>query len=180
MNSMMAAVVACMAVPGFCYAEAWVHATHGTVKFVRTGGSALVMTAADGTKYTVHAAKRTALYGFEGVSNGTRGAFYGLTAGSEVVVHYTVAGSRLTAVSVRKVGAVGLTATEGTLQAIDQGRGTVALKTSDGSVKTYTLAEHATASATKAASKSITVGSKAVVYSTEAAGKRIAHLVRAL
>ncbi len=93
--------------------------------------------------------RKQPLYGFDGASAGVTGAFKGVTVGSQVVAHYTVSGSKLTAVSVRKIGAAGLTATEGTVQAFDKGRQDGGVKTADGSVQSFKLAEGATATATQ-------------------------------
>jgi len=91
------------------------------------------------------------------------------------VVHYTAKGAEKTAVEVDKVGKDGLKATEGTVSAIDRGAKTIAVKTADGTVETFKMADHAAADAGKEVGKATVKSAKVTVYYTEDAGKKIAH-----
>ena len=180
MKIIIAAILAFMTLPTLCDAGPVVRAVHGTVDSLGSAGKTVVVKTADGAKYTLHAAATTAVYGLGGTAAGAKAAFTGITVGTEVVAHYTKEGAKYTAISVGAVGGAGLRATEGTVKAIDRGARTVAVKTADGSVQVFSLAAHATAAASKSTAKAVTTGAKVVVYSTETAGRKMAHLVRAL
>ena len=180
MKTMFAAMLAFSLVPALCFGAEVVHAVHGVVDQVGDAGKTVAVKTSEGVMYTVHAGTATAVYGFDGVVAGSKGAFHGAAKGTEVVVHYTGEGAACTATTVRKVGGAGLKATEGTVHAIDYGAKAVAIKTADGTVHTFNMAEHATAVTSKATAKSVKVGAKAVVYSTETAGVKVAHFVRSI
>lgn len=180
MKIIIAAVLAFLTLPTLCDADVVVRAVHGTVDSLGSAGKTVVVKTAEGAKFTLHAASTTAVYGLDGAATGAKATFKGITAGTEVVAHYSMEGAKYTATSLRAVGGAGLRVTEGTVHAIDRGARTVAVKTADGSVQTFTLAAHATATASKSTAKAVTTGATVIVYSTETAGRKVAHLVRAL
>ena len=143
-------------------------AVHGTVTKVDSAAKTIVVKTADGTEHTLHFVGKTVVHGTE---VGAKDTFKGVKEGSEVVAHYTAKGAEETAVEVDKVGKDGLKETEGTVSEIDRGTKTIAVKTADGTVQTFKMADHATEDAGKATAKS----AKVSVYYTEQAGKKIAH-----
>lgn len=160
-------------VAGVCMAaEDVVSAVHGTVTKVDSGSKTIAVKTADGTEQTLKFAGKTTVHGVEA---GSKDTFKGVKEGSEVVAHYTTKGSEKTAVEVDKVGKDGLHATEGTVSTIDRKGKKLAVRTADGSVETYKLADHATVDAGKEIGKGAEKASKVTVYYTEDAGKKIAH-----
>jgi hypothetical protein len=158
---------------GICLAAAdVVTAVHGAVTRVDSASKTIVVKASDGTEHTLKFTGRTAVHGTDA---GAKDAFKGVKEGSDVVAHYTVKGSEKTAVEVDRVGKDGLKATEGTVSEIDRGSKTLAVKTADGSVETFKLADHATADAGKEIGKAAEKSAKVTVYYTEDGGKKIAH-----
>jgi hypothetical protein len=149
-----------------------VTAVHGTVTKVDSATKTVVVKTADGTEHTMHFVSKTTVHGAEA---GAKDTFKGVKEGSEVVVHYTAKGAEKTAVEVDKVGKDGLKATEGTVSAIDRGAKTIAVKTADGTVETFKMADHAAADAGKEVGKATVKSAKVTVYYTEDAGKKIAH-----
>ena len=111
----------------------------------------------------------------DGTDAGAKDTFKGLKEGSEVVAHYTEKGSDKTAVEVDKVGKDGMKETDGTVTAIDRGAKTIAVKSADGTVQTFKIADHATEDAGKEVGKATVTSAKVTVYYTEDAGKKIAH-----
>lgn len=101
--------------------------------------------------------------------------FKGVKEGSEVVAHYTTKGTEKTAVEVDRLGKEGLKETEGTVSEIDRGAKTIAVKTGDGTVQTFKMADRATEDAGKEVGKATVKSAKVTVYYTEVAGKKIAH-----
>jgi hypothetical protein len=155
-----------------CLGEDVVTAVHGAVTNVDSGTKTIVVKAADGTEHTLKFASKTAVHGTE---VGAKDTFKGVKEGSEVVAHYTVKGTDKTAVEVDKVGSTGLKTTEGTVSKIDRGSKTLAVKTADGSVQTFKMADHATVDAGKDVGKAAEKSAKVTVYYTEEAGKKVAH-----
>jgi hypothetical protein len=155
-----------------CLAADVVTAVHGTVTKVDAGAKTMVVKAKDGTDHTLHVVGKTTVHGTDA---GAKDAFKGLKEGSEVVAHYTVKGSDKTAVEVDKVGKDGLKAAEGTVSDIDRGGKTIAIKTADGTVQTFKLADHATEDAGKDIAKGSEKTAEVTVYYTGEAGKKVAH-----
>jgi hypothetical protein len=155
-----------------CLAVEPVTAVHGTVSKIDSGAKTIVVKTKDGTEHTVHFVGKTAVHGTEVAAQDT---FKGVKEGSEVVVHYTIKGAEKTAVEVDRVGKDGLKETEGAVSEINRGTKTIAVKTADGSVQTFKLADHATEDAGKDVGKATEASAKVTVYYTEKAGKKIAH-----
>ena len=155
-----------------CLATDVVTAVHGTVSKVDSGARTIVVKTKGGTEETVHFAGKTVVHGTEA---GAQDTFKGLKEGSEVVAHYTTKGAEKTAVEVDHVGQEGLKETEGTVSEIDRGAKTIAVKTADGSVQSFRMADHATVDAGKDVGKATEKSAKVTVYYTEKAGRKIAH-----
>ncbi|HEV2199285.1 MAG TPA: hypothetical protein VGR73_05660 [Bryobacteraceae bacterium] len=153
-------------------AEDVVTAVHGTVTKVDSAAKTVAVKTKDGTEETVHFAKKTVVHGTDA---GAKDTFKGVKEGSEVVAHYTTKGTEKTAVEIDAVGKEGLKATEGTVSEIDRGTKTIAVKTADGTVQTFKMADHATEDAGKDVGKAVEKSAKVTVYYTEAAGKKVAH-----
>lgn len=166
-------ILVLLALPGFlCLAVEPVTAVHGTVTKVDSIAKTVAIKTKDGTVETVRFVKKTVVHGTE---VGAEDAFKGVKEGSEVVAHYTAKGAEKTAVEVDAVGKEGLKETEGTVSEIDRGTKTIAVKTADGTVQTFKMANHATEDAGKEVGKATEKSAKVTVYYTEAAGKKIAH-----
>lgn len=165
--SLFLALLAIPAAQSFA-ADDVVSAVHGTVTKVDSGAKTIAVKTADGTVQTFHYTGKLAVHG-------TEGGVKGVTEGSEVVAHYTVKGTDKTAVEVDKLGKGGLKETDGTVSSIDRGTKTIAVKTADGSVQTFKLADHATQDAGKDVAKGAEKSAKVSVYYTEDAGKKVVH-----
>jgi len=155
-----------------CFAADVVTAVHGTVTKVDAGAKTIVVKTKEGTEHTIHFVAKTTVHGTDA---GAKDTFKGVKEGSEVVAHYTEKGTEKTAVEVDKVGKDGLKETDGTISAIDRGAKTIAVKTADGTVQTFKLADHATEDAGKDIAKGSEKTAKVTVYYTEEAGKRVVH-----
>ena len=155
-----------------CMAVEPVEAVHGTVSKVDSKAKTVVVKTKDGTEHTLHFVGKTTVHGTEA---GAKDTFKGVKEGSEVVAHYSAKGTEKTAVEVDKVGKDGLKETEGTVSNIDRGSKTMAVKTADGSVQTFKMADHATKDAGKDVAKGSEKSAKVTVYYTENAGKKVAH-----
>jgi hypothetical protein len=155
-----------------CFAADVTTAVHGTVTKIDNGAKTIVVKTKDGTEHTLHFVAKTTV---QGTDTAAKDTFKGVKEGSEVVAHYTEKGTEKTAVEVDDVGKTGLKETEGTVSAIDRGAKTIAVKTADGTVQTFKMADHATEDAGKDIAKGTEKTAKVTVYYTEEGGKKIVH-----
>jgi hypothetical protein len=155
-----------------CFADEAVTAIHGTVTKVDATAKTIAVKTKDGTESTLHWTGKTTVHGADA---GAKDTFKGVKEGSEVVAHYTTKGADKTAVEVDRVGTDGMKETDGTVTAIDRGAKTIAIKTADGTVQTFKMADHATEDAGKDVGKATEKSAKVTVYYTEDAGKKVAH-----
>ena len=155
-----------------CFAVDVVTAVHGTVTKVDSAAKTIVVKTKEGTEQTVHFVGKTTVHGAEA---GAKDTFKGVKEGLDVVAHYITKGAEKTAVEIDAVGKDGLKVTEGAVSEIDRGTKTIAVKTADGTVQTFKMADHATEDAGKEVGKATAKAAKVTVYYTEEAGKKIAH-----
>lgn len=172
----MSRVVLVLALVSAAYAvQDVVTAVHGTVDKIDAAGKVVVVKTADGTKYSLHLLKTTTVHGADASAAAAKGSWHGIEEGSEVVAHYTKSGTEASAVEIDRVGKGGLTATEGTIKSISRGGKKLVVTASDGTEKTFVLTGHAAKDAGTGIAKGAEKGTKVVVYSSEEAGKKIAH-----
>jgi hypothetical protein len=172
----MSRVVLALALVSAAYAvQDVVTAVHGTVDKIDTAGKVVVVKTADGTKYSLHLLKTTTVHGADASAAAAKGSWHGIEEGSEVVAHYTKSGTETSAVEIDRVGKGGLTVTEGTIKSISRGGKKLVVAASDGTEKTFVLTGHAAKDAGTGIAKGAEKGTKVVVYSSEEAGKKIAH-----
>ena len=152
-----------------------VTATHGTISKIDRAGKTIVVKSADGSEHVFHWTAGTVVHGGKAADVAAKDSWHGLKEGSEVVAHSTKRGSVDTAVEVDKVGNEGLKKTEGTIKSIDRGGKKMVVETADGTEHTFALTGHAAADAGKDVAASSEKGTKVVVFSSEQAGKKVAH-----
>jgi hypothetical protein len=174
MNKVIRIVLAVSIASAVCAADV-VSAVHGTIEKVDSATRTIVVKTADGTEHSFHYVGRTVVHGADISADAAKDSWHGVTKGSEVVAHYTKRGTEETAVEIDKVGKGGLDLTEGTVKEIDRGTKKLVVVTADGTEKTFTLSDHAVTDSGKEIAKGTEKGSKVVVYSSEDAGKKVAH-----
>ncbi|MFZ0421178.1 MAG: hypothetical protein WAM04_23965 [Candidatus Sulfotelmatobacter sp.] len=152
-----------------------VGAVHGTIVKLDSATKTAVVKSKDGTEQSLKFVDKTTVHGGEATATGTKDAFHGLTEGTEVVAHYTTAGTEKTAVEVDRVGKDGIKSMDGTIMHIDRAGKTLAVKTADGTEDTFRLTDHAAADAGRDIAKGSEKSAKVTVYYTEQAGKKVAH-----
>jgi hypothetical protein len=149
-----------------------VTAVHGTVSKLDSAAKTIAIKTKDGTEQTLHWVGKTTVHGADA---GAKDTFKGIKEGSEVVAHYTTKGADKTAVEVDKVGKDGMKEADGTVTDIDRGSKTIAVKTADGTVQTFKIADHAAEDAGKDVGKAAEKSAQVTVYYTEDAGKKVVH-----
>jgi len=151
-----------------CMAQDVVRFIHGTVKKIDHSTKTIVVKTADGTERTIKVSG-------EATIKGTTEGFEGLKEGTEVVARTTGKGVDESAVEVGKIGKDGFKVTKGTVTKFDKESKTIAVKTADGTEKTFEMTDEAVKDAGKTAGKGVEKGAKVTVYYTEDAGKKTAH-----
>lgn len=156
-------------------AEDVVTATHGTITRIDKTAKTIAIKTEDGTEHVFHWTKDTTVHGVQATDAAATDSWYGLKEGSEVVAHSSERGTEDTAVEIDKVGDNGLHKTEGTVEEIDRSGKKLVVRTADGTDHTFQLTGHAAEDAGKDIAAGTAKGTKVVVYSTETAGKKVAH-----
>ena len=156
-------------------AEDAMTAVHGTVTKIDKGAKTLTIKTADGAEHAFHWSKETSVHGAKEVGAASKDSWHGVKEGSEVVAHSTKRGTEDTALEIDKVGDQGLKKTEGTVKEIDRGGKKLVIKTADGAEHIFKLTGHAATDAGKDVTAGTEKGAKIAVYSTESAGKAVAH-----
>ncbi|MBS1850325.1 MAG: hypothetical protein JST79_05400 [Acidobacteria bacterium] len=154
-------------------------AIHGTVEKIDNTSKTVAVKTADGSVHTLHLAKSTTVHGAKATADATAAAgkasWHGIDTGSEVIVHYTKTGTEKSAVEIDRIGKGGFDVTKGTVESISRGGKSIAVKTSDGTIKTFHLTDRAAKYVGTETGKGAEKGSQVTVYSTETAGKKMAH-----
>ena len=149
--------------------------THGTITKIDRTAKTIAVKTADGTEHVFYWAKDTSVHGVKAADLATKDSWHGLKEGSEVVAHSTKRGTKDTAVEVDKVGDSGLKRIEGTIKEVDRGGKKLVIESADGTEHAFALTRHATTDAAKDVAAGAEKGTKVAVYSTESAGKSVAH-----
>ena len=169
------AILVCSLVSFVFAIEDVVTATHGTVTKIDATAKTIAVKTADGTEHVFYWATHTSVHGAKVADLAAKDSWHGLKEGSEVVAHSTKRGTNDTAVEVDKVGDTGLKRTEGTVKQIDRGGKRLVIESADGTEDAFTLTRHAAADAGKDVAAGGEKGTKVAIYSTEDAGKSVAH-----
>lgn len=159
-------------------AQEVMRAIQGTVEKVDSAAKTILVKTADGTEHTLHFVARTAVHGADAAAAGAKDTYHGITAGSEVVAHYTKKGATETAQEIDSVGKDGLKASEGTVSKIDRSGKTLVVKAADGTEQTYHMTDDAAKDAGRDLAKGTEKSAKVTVYYTEDAGRKVAHFFK--
>jgi hypothetical protein len=152
-----------------------VAAVHGTITKLDRGTKTVVIKTADGTEHSIRFLDSTAVHGSHVGEEGAKNSFHGLKNGTEVVVHYSEKGGNATALEIDRVGKDGVKGTEGTISTLDRAGKTITIKTADGTEHTFELTGRAAKDGGEDIGRGTERGTRVVVYSTEEAGKHVAH-----
>jgi hypothetical protein len=174
----LALLAACFAI-AVARAQNPTHVISGIIEKVDAAAKTIAVKTADGTVETVKFTEKTTVHGLK---DGAKGADLAGKEGGHVIVHATGEGGQKAAHSVEWFGDKTVHTTEGTVDDVDEGSKTVAVKTADGTKEAFEVSEHATVDTGKAVGRYSAVGAKkgehVTVYYTEEAGKKIAHLFK--
>jgi hypothetical protein len=100
MNAVTRVILALSLVSAAYAADDVVSAVHGTVQKIDSAAKVIVVKAADGTEYSLHLIKTTAVHGAKASAMAAKGSWHGVKAGSEVVAHYAKRGTQDTALEI--------------------------------------------------------------------------------
>lgn len=155
-----------------------VSAVDGSVKKIDTATKTIAVKTADGTEHTFHYAGDLVVHGSKASVKGTRDALHDMSDGSQVAVHYSVAGGRETAHEIDRLGGDGLQVAEGTVSHVDRVGRKVSIKAKDGTEQSFDLTRRAAKDADKDLVEGTDKTVKVSVYYTEDAGRKTVHFIR--
>lgn len=139
----------------------------GTVESIDLQASLVEVKGPDGILYRVDV---TEIAEVDGVK--PRGPVVrSITKGSELIVHGTATGTKVTARELYHVGTGGLEVSTATVRAVGAGGKFVVVKTAQGGEATF----HITSKALQETAKGTAKGTRVVIYSSATAGKKVAH-----
>jgi hypothetical protein len=136
-------------------------ATEATIKDAQKAANKIVVKTEDGVEHIYDAAKGL-------VVHGGKNPLADLTPGTTVVVHYTPDN---TAQEIDRVGAGGLSTTEGMAIKIDRGKKEITIRYDNGQIEKLKLTDRAAADV----GQSIGNDTRIVVYYSEEAGGKVTH-----
>jgi hypothetical protein len=150
-------------------------AIHGTIQKIDTTSKTVAVKTSGGMVYTLQLTKDTAVHGANAVAATGKASWHGMETGTEVIAHYTQRGGQKTIVELDRVGKGGMAVTRGTIESISRDSKTIAIRTSDGAVKSFQLTTRAAKYTGATAAGGTKKGTRVAVYSTETTGKKVAH-----
>ena len=168
-------VILLISLVSVAFAAEVVNSTHGTITKIDKAAKTIAIKTADGTEHVFHLADNATVHGVRASDLAAKDSWRGLKEGSDVVAHSTKRGTEDTAVEIDKLGDNGLQKTEGTIKEIDRGGRKLVIQSADGTERTFQLSDHAAADSAKDMAADMEKGSKVAVYSSEKAGKKVAH-----
>jgi len=178
------ALVALVFAGVICFADEATDAVVGSVEKVDTGSKTMTVKTADGTEDTFKYTENTTV---TGTKDAAKASDLAGKSGYHFVIHYTKVGSDKVATGMDYAGQGSWKATKGTVVGVDDAAKTVSVKTADGTVATYHVADHCTvdtgkgiAKAGSATGESVAKGSEVTVHYTEEGGKKVAHFFKKL
>ena len=146
-------------------------ATEGTIKDEHKAANKIVVETKDGVEHVYDAAKDLLVHGGKnGLSD--------LKPGTTVVVHYTADTTGEFAHEIDRVGANGLSVTEGIVTTIDRGKKEITIRYDNGATETLKLTDRAAVDAGSTFTNAPAGTTRIVVYYSDEAGRKIAHYFR--
>jgi hypothetical protein len=136
-------------------------ATEATIKSEHKAAHKLVVATEDGVEHVYDAAKGI-------VVHGGKDPLSDLRPGTTVIVHYTADN---TAQEIDRVGAGGLSTTEGIATKIDRGKKEITIRYDNGQIEKLKLTDRAAADV----GKNIGEDTRIVVYYSDEAGAKVTH-----
>jgi hypothetical protein len=144
-------------------------AVEASVKKIDAASKVIVVDTADHVERTYHLADDLAVHTGKGADEGVSE----IGMGSKVAIHYSVDGGRATVHEIDALGDDGLKAAKGSAVHVDRAAKKVSIKTADGSVQTFDLADRAAAESAHGADKA----GKVTLYYTEEGEKKTVHFI---
>jgi hypothetical protein len=147
-------------------------ALEGTVDQTYRAANAVIVSTTDGLRHLFHLTGKTVVHGAE---SGSADVLRGLETGSTVVVHYTAADGKRTALELDRIGSNGLKEVEGVVTRVDRGGRKISIRLDDGSTQTLRLAERAASDVGRDVDHAAADTARVIVYFTDEAGEQVVH-----
>jgi len=146
-------------------------ALEGTIKTFYKAANTIVVVTIDGVEHVFHYTKNLLVHGSKDTT------LEGLHEGSQVVVHYAMAGVNEAALEVDSLEDHGLKTSEGVVTRVDRRRKQIAIKYPDGRVETLRLTDRAAVDADDVGA--VADGTtRAIVYYSGEGREKVAHFFK--
>ena len=155
------------------------HAVAGEVEKIDSKTKTMVIKAEDGTEHTIKYTDKTTVHGLQDAAHATDRLAH---QGDHVVVRYAGEGEHATATDVEHLGKTSMKTLDGTIQKVDTTSHTIVVKSKDGTLHTYHVADRAVVDTGKKVENfsetSAKKGERVTVHYSEEAGHEVAHLFK--
>ena len=142
-------------------------ATRQTIKDEHQAANKVVVATEDGVEQVFDAATGVLVHGGKSLTD--------LKPGTTVVVHYTTDATGAVAQEIDRVGAGGLSVTEGMVTKIDRGKKEITVRYDNRKTETLTLTDRAAEDAGQDFRNAPAGTTRIVVYYSNEAGRKVAH-----
>jgi hypothetical protein len=142
-------------------------ALEGTVDQEYKAANTVIVKTMDGVRHLFHLTEKTAVHGAD--------ALRGVETGSRVVVHYTAAAGKQTALEVDRVDDKGLKTVEGVVTRVDRAARKMAIRLADGSEQVLRLTDRAATDVGRDIDEAADNATNVIVYYADETGERVAH-----
>lgn len=155
------------------------HAVAGEVEKIDSKTKTMVIKAEDGTEHTIKYTHKTTVHDLKDAEHATDHIAH---EGDHVVVQYAGEGEHATATDVDYVGKNSIKVANGTIEKVDTKTHSVVVRSQDGTLHTYHVADHAMVDTGKNvedfSENTAKKGERVTVHYTEEAGHGVAHLFK--
>mgnify|MGYP001485738528 CR=1 FL=1 len=155
------------------------HAVAGEVEKIDSKTKTMVIKAEDGTEHTIKYTDKTTVHDLKDATHATDHIAH---EGDHVVVRYAGEGEHATATDVEHIGKTSMKTLDGTIQKVDTTSHTIVVKSKDGTLHTYHVADRAMVDTGKKVENfsetSAKKGERVTVHYTQEAGQKVAHLFK--
>ncbi|HUY13489.1 MAG TPA: hypothetical protein VMX16_07660 [Terriglobia bacterium] len=155
------------------------HAVAGEVEKIDSKTKTMVIKAEDGTEHTIKYTDKTTVHDLQDAAHATDHIAH---QGDHVVVRYAGEGEHATATDVEHLGNTSMKTLDGTIQKVDTTSHTIVVKSKDGTLHTYHVADRAMVDTGKKVENfsetSAKKGERVTVHYSQEAGQAVAHLFK--
>ncbi len=150
-------------------------AVEGSFEGWSLSANTVIVKTVDGVRHVFHFTKDLVVHGSKGTTNE---ALKGISNGTTVVVHFSVAGGEASAEEIDRIGENGLKVSEGIVTRIDRKRKEIVVRFPTGTEETLQLTDRAAQKIGKDIDSAAGGSTRVAVYYTDEAGHKVVHFFK--